>query len=64
MAAMTSHGSTNSTVFQSYHIMNKSFQFLRVLSLWQQDSKLHLYDIQLKLLEFKYIASQQHILHA
>ena len=50
---------TNSTVFQSYHITNKRFQFLRVVSRWQQDSKLRLYDIQFKLLEFIYIASQQ-----
>ena len=41
---------TNSTVFQSYHITNKRFQFLRVVSRWQQD---------FKLLQFKYIASQQ-----
>ena len=50
---------TNSTVFQSYHITNKRFQFLRVVSRWQQDSKLRLYDIQFKLLEFICIASQQ-----
>ena len=50
---------TNSTVFQSYHITNKRFQFLRIVSRWQQDSKLRLYDIQFKLLEFIYIASQQ-----
>ena len=42
-----------------YHIANKRFQFLRVVSRWQQDSKLRLYDIQFKLLEFIYIASQQ-----
>ena len=59
MAAMTSRESMNSTVFQSCHITNKHFRFLRVVSHWQQDSKLRLYDIQFKLLEFKYIASQQ-----
>ena len=46
------------TCFWSYRITNKRFQFLLV-SRWQQHSKLRLYDIQFKLLEFKYIASQQ-----